>query len=126
MEYHHYLVWDLSQEDEVDISASTFTGKIVNLENKIFVNDQGLSFLDSNTEILDLENFNYGLFFTDIGFELKDRTGGNFNYNKNKGYFEVQNTDFKIKQSIFYGEKMRYQKVIIEEKEVGYDLYIDD
>lgn len=117
---------DLSQENGVNISASTFTGKIVNLGNKIFVNDRGLSFLDSNTEILDLENFNYGLFFTDVGFELKDRTGSNFNYNKNKGYFEVQNADFKIEQSIFYGEKMRYQKVIIEEEEVGYDLYIDD
>lgn len=117
---------DLSQEDRVDISASTFTGKIVNLGNKIFVNDQGLNFLDSNDEILDLKNFNYGLFFTNAGFELKDRTGGNFNYNKNKGCFEVQNADFKLGQSVFYSEKMRYQKVIIEEEEVGYDLYIDD
>lgn len=117
---------DLSQSGEVNISASTFTGKTINLGNKIFVNDQGVKSLNSNTEILDLENFNYGLIFTDIGFGLKDRTGGNFNYNRDKRIFEVQNADFKTNQGIFYGEKMRYQKVIVENEEVGYDLYIDD
>ena len=80
---------DLSQSGEVNISASIFTGKTINLGNKIFVNDQGIKFLNSNAEILDLENFNYGLIFTDIGFGLKDRTGGNFNYNRDKRIFEV-------------------------------------
>lgn len=117
---------NLSKDNEIDISASTFIGQTMNLENKIFINNQGIKTLNSGTEILDLENFNYGLIFSDSGFKLEDRTGGKFEYDKNKSIFEAQNADFKITQNIFYGEKLRYQKIVVEDKEIGYDLYIDD
>ena len=116
---------DLSKNNEIDISASTLMSKTVNLENRIFINSTGIKTLSLNDEILDLENFIFGLSFTDVGFRLEDRTGGSLNYDKNKNIFEIQKADFKAAQNVFYGEKMRYQKVVIEGEEIGYDLYID-
>lgn len=117
---------DFSRENQIDISATTLYGDLISVGANLFLNNGNIRMLRSGAESFDAEDYSFGLSFLNNGFKLEDKTGGSFEYNKEGSIFEVKMSDFRMNQSVLYGEKMRYQKAVVNDEEVGYDLYIDD
>lgn len=117
---------DLSVANEVTLSSSSLFTNLINIKDQLGINENGVRFFDPKIDIFDFNNYIFELNFGISGFGLIDKTGGKFEYEKSKTTFNIKDADFKINQSIIFGEKMRYQKIIVNDKEVGYDLYIDD
>ena len=117
---------DLSVANEVILSSSSLFTNLINIKDQLGIDENGVRFFTSKTDGFDFNNYTFELGFGESGFGLKDKTGGKFEYEKNKKIFAIKDDDYKANQTIVYGEKMRYQKVIIDNIEKGYDLYIDD
>lgn len=117
---------DLSVANEVILSSSSLFTNLINIKDQLGINENGVRFFDPAADIFDFNNYIFELNFGASGFGLIDKTGGKFEYEKSKTTFNIKDADFKINQTITFGEKMRYQKIIVNDKEVGYDLYIDD